>query len=74
MAVFMREIVIGKWVVILTVVLILPLTVQADTTGAAGSCIFESRYISAQVGPEYAQIDLLQSIVDIRVPEQITTV
>ena len=74
MAVCMRETVIGRWVAILTIVFTLPLTVQADTTGAAGRCIFESRYISAQVGPEYAQIDLLQSIVDIRVPEQITTV
>ena len=70
----MRETAIGKWVVILTVVLILPLTVQADTTGTPDSRIVESRYLSAQMGPEDAQTDLLQSIVDIRVPEQITTV
>lgn len=64
----MRETVIGKLVVILTIVMILPLTVQAGTR------ILESRYLSAQVGPEDAQIDLLQSIVDLRAPEQITTV
>jgi FimV-like protein len=38
------------------------------------SRILESRYLSVQVGPEDAQTDLLQSIIDIRVPEQITTV
>lgn len=70
----MRETVIGKWVVILTIVFALPLTVQADTTDTADSRILESRYLSAQVGPEDAQTDLLQSIVDLRVPEQITTV
>jgi type IV pili sensor histidine kinase/response regulator len=70
----MRETVIGRWVVILTIVFALPLTVQANTTGAADSRIVESRYLSAQVGPEDAQTDLLQSIVDIRVPEQISTV
>ncbi len=35
---------------------------------------FESRYLSVQVGPEQAQTDLLQNIVEIRVPETITTV
>lgn len=70
----MRETVIGRWGAILTIVFALPLTVQADTTDAVDSRILESRYISAQVGPEDAQIDLLQSIVYIRVPEQITTV
>ncbi len=71
---FMRETVIGRWGAILTIVFALPLTVQANTTDAADSRIFESRYLSAQVGPEDAQIDLLKSIVDIRVPEKITTV
>lgn len=70
----MRETVIGRWGAILTIVFALPLTVQANTTDAADSRIFESRYLSAQVGPEDAQIDLLKSIVDIRVPEKITTV
>ena len=70
----MREIAIGRWVAILTVVFALPLTVQASTTDTADSRILESRYLSAQVGPEDAQTDLLQSIVDIRVPEKITTV
>lgn len=70
----MRETAIGKLVVTLTAVLILALTAQADTTGVADSRIFESRYLSVQVGPEDAQTDLLQSIVDLRVPEQITTV
>ncbi len=70
----MREIAIGRWVAILAVVFVYPLSVQADTAGMAGSRIFESRYLSAQVGPEDAQIDLLQSIVDLRVPEQINTV
>ena len=70
----MRETVIGKLVVILTIVLILPLTVQAGTTNTADTRILESRYLSAQVGPEDAQLDLLQSIVDLRAPEQITTV
>jgi len=70
----MQETVISKLVVILTIVLILPLTVQAGTTDTADTRIQESRYLSAQVGPEDAQIDLLQSIVDLRAPEQITTV
>ena len=74
MVVFMREIAIGRWVAILAVVFVYPLSVQADTAGMAGSRIFESRYLSAQVGPENAQIDLLQSIVDLRVPEKTTTV
>ena len=70
----MRETEIGKWVAILTIVFALPLTAQADTTDTADSRIVESRYLSAQVGPEDVQIDLLKSIVDIRVPEKITTV
>jgi len=70
----MRETVIGRWVAILTMIFALPLTVQANTTDTTDSRILESRYISAQVGPESAQTDLLKSIVDIRVPEQITTV
>ncbi len=47
---------------------------QADVAGTAGSRIFESRYLSAQVGPEDVEIDLLKSIVDLRAPEKITTV
>ncbi|WP_287018164.1 FimV/HubP family polar landmark protein [Cycloclasticus sp.] len=47
---------------------------QANTTDTTDSRILESRYISAQVGPEDAQTDLLKSIIDIQVPEQITTV
>lgn len=70
----MRETVIGRWVAVLTIVFALPLTVQANTTDEADSRIFESRYLSAQAGPENAQTDLLKSIVDIRVPEKITTV
>ena len=70
----MRETVIGRWVAILTMIFALPLTVQANTTDTADSRILESRYLSVQVGPEDAQTDLLQSIVDIRVPEKITTV
>ena len=70
----MRETVIGRWVVMLTIVFALPLTVQANTTGAADSRILESRYLTVQVGPESTQTDLLKSIVDIRVPERITTV
>ena len=70
----MREIVIGGLGAILATVLVLPLTVQATTTETADNRIFESRYLSVQVGPESAQTDLLKSIVDIRVPEQITTV
>ena len=58
----------------LTIVFALPLTVQANTTGAADSRILESRYLTVQVGPESTQTDLLKSIVDIRVPERITTV
>lgn len=71
---FMRETVIGRWGAILTIVFALPLTVQADTTDTVDSRILESRYLSVPVGPESAQTDLLQSIVDIRIPEQITTV
>jgi FimV-like protein len=74
MVVFMREIVIGGLGAILATVLVLPLTVQATTTETADNRIFESRYLSVQVGPESTQTDLLQSIVDIRVPERITTV
>ncbi|MAV30920.1 MAG: hypothetical protein CL866_08975 [Cycloclasticus sp.] len=74
MVVFMRETVIGRWVAILTMIFALPLTVQANTTDTTDSRILESRYISAQVGPEDAQTDLLKSIIDIQVPEQITTV
>ena len=70
----MRETVIGRWVAILTIVYALPLTVQANTTDAADSRTFESRYLSVEVGPDDAQTDLLQSIVDLRVPEQISTV
>ncbi len=70
----MREIVIGGLGAILATVLVLPLTVQATTTETADNRIFESRYLSVQVGPESTQTDLLQSIVDIRVPERITTV
>ena len=71
---FMRETVIGRWGAILTIVFALPLTVQADTTDTEDSRILESRYLSVPMGPESAQTDLLKSIVDIRVPEQITTV
>ena len=74
MVVFMRETVIGRWGAILTIVFALPLTVQADTTDTVDSRILESRYLSVPMGPESAQTDLLKSIVDIRVPEQITTV
>lgn len=70
----MRETVIGRFGMILVAMLALPLTVQADTTDTADSRIFESRYLSVQVGPESTQTDLLKSIVDIRVPERITTV
>ena len=70
----MRETVIGRWVAILTMIFALPLTVQANTTDTTDSRILESHYISAQVGPEDAQTDLLKSIIDIQVPEQITTV
>ena len=70
----MRETVIGRWGAILTIVFALPLTVQADTTDTEDSRILESRYLSVPMGPESAQTDLLQSIVDIRIPEQITTV
>jgi len=74
MVVFMRETVIGMWGAILTIVFALPLTVQADTTDTEDSRILESRYLSVPMGPESAQTDLLKSIVDIRVPEKITTV
>jgi len=70
----MRETVIGMWGAILTIVFALPLTVQADTTDTEDSRILESRYLSVPMGPESAQTDLLKSIVDIRVPEKITTV
>lgn len=74
MVVFMRETVIGRWVAILTMIFALPLTVQANATGTVDSRIFESRYLTVQVGPEVAKTDLLKSIVDLRVPEKITTV
>lgn len=70
----MHKVMIGRLGAILATVLILPLTVQAGIKDAADSHIFESRYLSVQVGPESAQTDLLKSIVDIRVPERITTV
>jgi FimV-like protein len=70
-AVFMREIVIGNLRLILTIVLILPLTAIADTKD---SRVVESRYLSIQLGPEIEQTDLLQSVVGIQVPERITTV
>ena len=70
----MRETVIGRWGAILTMIFALPLTVQANATGTADSRILESRYLSVPMGPESTQTDLLKSIVDIRVPEQITTV
>ncbi|WP_162789643.1 FimV/HubP family polar landmark protein [Cycloclasticus sp. PY97N] len=70
----MRETVIDRWVAILTMIFALPLTVQANTTGTADSRILESRYLTVQVGPEVAKTDLLKSIVDLRVPEKITTV
>lgn len=70
----MREKVIGRWVAILTIVFALPLTVQADTTDTVDSRILESRYLTVQLGPEVAKTDLLKSIVDLRVPEKITTV
>ena len=55
-AVFMREIVIGNLRLILTIVLILPLTAIADTKD---SRVVESRYLSIQLGPEIEQTDLL---------------
>lgn len=67
----MREIVIGNLRLILTIVLILPLTAIADTKD---SRVVESRYLSIQLGPEIEQTDLLQSVVGIEVPERITTV
>ena len=70
----MRETVIGRWGAILAIVFALPLTVQADTTDTTDSRILESRYLTVQVGPEVAKTDLLKSIVDLRVPEKITTV
>ena len=70
----MRETVIGRWGAILTIVFALPLTVQADTTDTVDSRILESRYLTVQLGPEVAKTDLLKSIVDLRVPEKITTV
>ncbi|WP_301179501.1 FimV/HubP family polar landmark protein [Thalassolituus sp. UBA3500] len=70
----MREIAIGRWVAILAVVFVYPLSVQADTADTTDSRIFESRYLTVQVGPEVAKTDLLKSIVDLRVPEKITTV
>lgn len=70
----MRETVIGRWVAILTMIFALPLTGQANTTGTADSRILESRYLTVQLGPEVAKTDLLKSIVDLRVPEKITTV
>ena len=70
----MRETVIGRWVAILTMIFALPLAVQANTTDTADSRILESRYLTVQVGPEVVKTDLLKSIVDLRVPEKITTV
>lgn len=67
----MRETIVGKWDAALAIVLFLPSIVQAEI---ADSRIFESRYLAVQVGPEQAQTDLLQSIVDIHVPEKTTTV
>ncbi|MBR9804902.1 hypothetical protein GYB62_00080, partial [bacterium] len=48
--------------------------VPANTTDTTDSRILESRYLTVQVGPEVAKTDLLKSIVDIRVPEKVTTV
>ena len=67
----MRDAIFCKLGLILAIVFSLPSAVQADM---ADSRTFESRYLSVQVGPEQAQTDLLQSIVEIRVPEKITTV
>lgn len=70
----MHEVMIGRLGAILATVFILPLTVQADATDTMDSRIFESRYLSVQVRPDSAQTDLLKSIVDIRIPERITTI
>ncbi|WP_101757303.1 hypothetical protein [Oceanicoccus sp. KOV_DT_Chl] len=67
----MREIDFGKLGVVLALVLFLS---PCALAGIAESRTFESRYLSVQVGPEQAQTDLLQSIIEIRIPEKITTV
>lgn len=67
----MRTTVLGISGAALAIVFFLSSLALADV---AGDRIFESRYLSVQVGPAHAQADLLQSIVDIRVPERITTV
>lgn len=67
----MRMTIVGKWDAALAIVLFLPSIVQAEI---ADSRIFESRYLTVQVGPKQAQTDLLQSIVDIQVPEKTTTI
>ena len=67
----MRETMFVKLGVVLALVFSIPSVALA---GIEESRTFESRYLSVQVGPEQAQTDLLQSIVEIRIPEKITTV
>jgi FimV-like protein len=67
----MRVTVFGKSGATLAILFFLSSAVQADVVG---SRTFESRYLSIQLGPEHTQTDLLQSIVEIDVPEKITTV
>jgi type IV pili sensor histidine kinase/response regulator len=62
----------NQWRLVATVLFTVAST--ATQAGAPDHRIFESRYLSVQVGPEQAQIDLLQSIIELSIPEQFKTV
>ena len=64
----MRARVVSFMSLFLVLVILLPAAVQAE------SRIGESRYVSVTVGPKPEQMDLLQSIVNIHIPETITTI
>ena len=67
----MQGVMFNKRGVVAVIVFIVASATQAD---APDRRVFENRYLSVQVGAEHAQINLLQSIIEIQVPERFQTV
>lgn len=67
----MQGVMLSKRGVVAAIVFIVASATQA---GVPDRRVFENRYLSVQVGAEHAQIDLLQSIIEIQIPGQFKTV
>jgi type IV pili sensor histidine kinase/response regulator len=68
----MQSVKFNQWRLVATILFTVAST--ATQAGIPDHRVSESRYLSVQVGPERNQIDLLQSIIDLSIPERLKTV